>query len=1045
MAAMDSSAALTQWQEKIDQAFLADETSCVQSLLQQAQLSDDISRQISAKAAALVQSVRGRKIAGIESFLHQYDLSTREGVLLMCVAEALLRIPDATTADALIRDKFSQGNWQQHVGRSGSWLVNASTWGMLLAGRLSGDMPAEKSALQQAEKLFARLSEPVARQAIRAAMGIMAEQFVMGADIDSAVARSCKADYQAYRYSFDMLGEAALGRADAEKYFAAYQNAIATLAKNNSATADIFSAPSISIKLSALHPRFEPLQKNRVMQELTPKVLALAQQARAAGIGLTLDAEEAERLDLQLSVFIDVFNDKKLTGWNGFGLAVQAYQKRAPHVIEQLAQVAQQNGKRIPVRLVKGAYWDTEIKRAQMQGLAGYPVYTRKVSTDVAYLACANLLLKYPQAFYAQFATHNAHTVAYVLQQAGERRDFEFQRLHGMGEALHEEVLKQPGRACRVYAPVGEHADLLPYLVRRLLENGANTSFVNRIADENVSVEKVVVDPIAVLRATKPISNPRIPLPMNLFSPERRNSAGLSFADSIQLKKLTLEVTKIIQSAQWHAMPLVQGVVSNHNARSLTNPTNRQQKIGSVVEASDEELNAALHTANQSASRWNAVPSGKRAEILQRAADLLEARRAKFIALLVCEGGKTIPDALSELRETVDFLRYYAMQARKLFAAPETLPSPTGELNQLSLNGRGVFVCISPWNFPLAIFVGQIAAALAAGNSVIAKPAEQTPLIAFAAVQLLHEAGAPFEVLSLLPGAGATVGAALVKDERINGVVFTGSSPTAQAINRSLAARKGAIIPFIAETGGINALVADSSALPEQIVNDVMASAFNSAGQRCSACRVLFVQQEIADRVLHLLQSALGEWVVGDPANLTTDMGPVIDADALTLLQNHQKKMRASAKVIYEMPIPTGCETGTFFAPCIYELTHFDQLESEVFGPILHVIRFAANELEKVIASINAKGFGLTLGLHSRIDDHIDMVCARAKVGNLYINRNMIGAVVGVQPFGGEGLSGTGPKAGGPHYLLRFATERTQTVNTAAVGGNAGLLAEGDE
>jgi RHH-type transcriptional regulator, proline utilization regulon repressor / proline dehydrogenase / delta 1-pyrroline-5-carboxylate dehydrogenase len=696
MTAMDSSAALTQWQEKIDQAFLADETTCVQNLLQQAQLSDDTSRQISAKASALVQSVRNRKIVGIESFLHQYDLSTREGVLLMCVAEALLRIPDAVTADALIRDKFSQGNWQQHVGRSDSWLVNASTWGMLLAGRLSSDMPAEKNTLQQAEKLFARMSEPVARQAIRAAMGIMAEQFVMGADIDSAVSRSRKADYKQYRYSFDMLGEAALGRADAEKYFAAYQNAIETLAKNNSASQDIFSAPSISIKLSALHPRFEPLQKNRVMQELTPRVLTLAQQARDAGIGLTLDAEEAERLDLQLSVFIDVFNDKKLANWNGFGLAVQAYQKRAPFVIEMLVQVAQQNGKRILLRLVKGAYWDTEIKRAQMQGLAGYPVYTRKASTDVAYLACANLLLKNPQAFYAQFATHNAHTVAYILQQAGDRRDFEFQRLHGMGEALHDEVLKQVGRACRVYAPVGEYADLLPYLVRRLLENGANTSFVNRIADETVSLEKVVIDPVGVLRAMKSIPNPRIALPQDLFSPERKNSAGLSFADAARLRKLKNDLSQAMQPARWRATPLVIDVAPKAKAQGLTNPSNRQQEIGSVVEASSEEVEAALNSASRSADQWNAVPAARRAEILEGAADLLEAQHAELIALLVREAGKTVPDALSELREAVDFSRFYAAQARKLFDAAEILPGPTGESNQLSLH--------QPVEFPVGDF-----------------------------------------------------------------------------------------------------------------------------------------------------------------------------------------------------------------------------------------------------------------------------------------------------------------------------------------------------
>ncbi len=1036
---------LQQLHANIDTALLADETECVNKLLATAHADADTSKRISARAADLVRAVRSQKNAGIEAFLHQYDLSTREGVLLMCVAEALLRIPDAATADALIRDKFSQGNWQQHVGRSDSWLVNASTWGMLLAGRLAADMPVEKNALQQAERLFTRLTEPVARQALRAAMGIMAEQFVMGADIESAIARSRKAPYDQYRYSFDMLGEAALGRDDADKYFVAYQKAISTLAKKNSSVKDIFSAPSISIKLSALHPRFEPLQKNRVIKELTPKVLALAQQARAAGIGLTLDAEEAERLDLQLIEFIEVFNHATLADWQGFGLAVQAYQKRAPHVIALLEHVAKQNGKRIPVRLVKGAYWDTEIKRAQVQGLAGYPVYTRKASTDLAYLACANALLQNQQAFYAQFATHNAHTVAYILEKAGQRRDFEFQRLHGMGEALHDEVLKQPGLACRVYAPVGAHADLLPYLVRRLLENGANTSFVNRIADENAPVENVVADPVASVLALSSIPNPRIPLPQDLFLPERNNSVGLSFTDKSGLKKLQQEIAALSQSKLWSAAPLVNRKSPTGVARTVTDPADHRRKIGDVIEAKFDDVNAALTVAQQASTVWGATPASKRAEILQRAGDLLEAQRAECFILLMREAGKTLPDAQSEVREAVDFLRYYAAEARRLFSSPISLPGPTGESNQLSWHARGVFVCISPWNFPLAIFVGQIAAALAAGNTVVAKPAEQTPLIAFLAVRILHEAGVPVDVLALLPGDGATIGAALVKDEKVNGVVFTGSTVTAQAINRSLASRQGAMIPLIAETGGINAMVADSSALPEQVVNDVMASAFNSAGQRCSACRALFVQEEIADRVLHLLQSALGEWVIGDPMQLSTDIGPVIDADAKAMLERHKEKMRTSAKVIYEMPLPPDCDQGQFFAPCIYELKNFDQLESEIFGPILHVIRYKANELEKVIDSINAKSYGLTLGVHSRIDDHIEMVCDRAKVGNLYVNRNMIGAVVGVQPFGGEGLSGTGPKAGGPHYLLRFATERTLTVNTAAVGGNAGLLSEADD
>lgn len=1043
VAAPDSE--LLHLQADIRAAFLADEAVCVKNLLPRAQTSAEAAQGISVRAAELVRSVRDQKNAGIESFLHEYDLSTREGVLLMCVAEALLRIPDAPTADALIRDKFSQGNWKQHVGRSESWLVNASTWGMLLAGRLAGDLPAEKNALQQAEKVFARLTEPVARQAIRAAMGIMAEQFVMGADITSAIARSRKAPYSAYRYSFDMLGEAALGRDDAERYFIAYQNAIASLGRSVSTPPGIFSAPSISIKLSALHPRFEPSQKKRVSTELSPRVLALALQARGAGIALTLDAEEAERLDLQLSVFIDIFNDAKIADWSGFGLAVQAYQKRAPQVLAMLGHLAKQKRKRIPVRLVKGAYWDTEIKRAQTLGLKSYPVYTRKISTDVAYLACANVLLENTQAFYPQFATHNAHTVAYILQQAGQRRDFEFQRLHGMGEALHDQVLKLPGLACRVYAPVGAHADLLPYLVRRLLENGANTSFVNRIADEKAAVENVVADPISQLKSFASIANPRIPLPQHLFRPERENSAGISLADALEMEKLHAEMTTLMQSSNWSAAPLVNGKALTGAARAKTAPSNRQREIGHVVDTDLAALDAALSAAKQAAGIWNATPVNARADALQRAADIFEAKRAEMMALLMLEAGKVFSDAQSELREAVDFLRYYAAQARRLFSAPETLPGPTGESNQLFLHGRGVFACISPWNFPLAIFTGQIAAALAAGNAVIAKPAEQTPLIAFLAVKILHQAGVPAGVLSLLPGDGAIIGSALVKDERVDGVVFTGSTATAQSINRSLAARTGPIVPFIAETGGVNALIADSSALPEQVVNDVMASAFNSAGQRCSACRVLFVQQEIADRVLFLLQSTLVEWAIGDPTRIETDIGPVIDADAKAMLERHRQKMRDRAKIIFEMPLPDACEQGTFFAPAIYELADLNQLEGEVFGPILHVIRFAGSDLGKVIDSINAKGYGLTLGIHSRIDDSIEMACARAKVGNLYVNRNMIGAVVGVQPFGGEGLSGTGPKAGGPHYLMRFVTERTQTVNTAAVGGNAGLLSQSEE
>ena len=777
----------------------------------------------------------------------------------------------------------------------------------------------------------------------------------------------------------------------------------------------VFANPGISIKLSALHPRYEYAQRERVLVELTPKVQALAERARAGNIGVTLDAEEADRLDLSLDIFEQVFTSAALQDWEGFGLAIQAYQKRAPFVVDWLAALARSQRRRIMARLVKGAYWDTEVKRSQVQGLEGYPVYTRKANTDVSYLACAARMIAARDAFYPQFATHNAHTVATILERMPQGQPFEFQRLHGMGEDLYDQVVAA-GHACRVYAPVGSHEDLLPYLVRRLLENGANTSFVNRIADDSVPVESVVADPVPIVESQGPAANPKIPLPVALYG-DRKNSSGFAFADEAVSAPILMRIAELAKQPLGEATAVIDG----------------REVRGAGASLAGEALTVAGKAV---------IPAAKvRAETLERAADILESQREELMALMAREAGKTLPDALGEVREAADFCRYYAMLARRHFAGDEELTGPTGESNRLQLVGRGPFVCVSPWNFPLAIFVGQVAAAFAAGNAVVAKPAEQTPLVAHRAVKILHEAGVPPGALAFLPGAGETVGAALVADERTMGVAFTGSTATARAINRALAARDGPIVPFIAETGGLNAMLVDSSALPEQVVADVIASAFNSAGQRCSALRVLCLQKEIAPRVIELLQGAVAELVVGDPGKLSTDVGPVIDAEALAMLEAHAAKMDATAKLLCKAAVPAALERGLFFAPRAYEIASLDAIDREVFGPILHVVRFESSGLEPLVDAINAKGYGLTMGIHSRIEDTVDAVRRRACAGNLYVNRNMIGATVGVQPFGGEGLSGTGPKAGGPHYLFRFATERTFTVNTAAAGGNATLIA----
>ena len=1041
-----------------------DEAEHVRALLEQARLPEADRNAAQAAAADLVRRVRARAQhqGAIEAFMRQYDLGSEEGVLLMCVAEALLRIPDPDTADKLIRDKLGDADWKRHIGQSDSVLVNASTWGLMLTGHLVDLADDTKRDVHNAfKRLIGRVGGPMIRLAVRQAMRIMGHQFVMGRTIGEALANYRKGDNAHYRYSFDMLGEGALSTQDALRYLQAYRDAIHAIGKSvqpssdRGGDVDVFAAPSISVKLSALHPRYEHAQRARVLAELTPRVLELAQLAKSYGIGFTIDAEEAARLELSLDVMAAAYADPSLDGWEGYGLAVQAYLKCAPEVIDFIADLARRTGRRIPVRLVKGAYWDSEVKRAQVDGQSGYPVFTRKPNTDVSYLANARRMLEASDAIYPMFATHNAHTIATIHQRAtamGRTGHFEFQKLHGMGDDLYAEVIPADrlNVPCRVYAPVGSHEDLLPYLVRRLLENGANSSFVNRITDEAVAIDELIGDPVQTVAAFDSIAHPGIPLPADLYRShavanqyhQRINSMGVNLANDDQLRTLAEQVNAAVKH-DWHAAPLVPGSRIGGPNIAVTNPANRRETVGQWQAADSATIELALGNAVAAQEQWNATPAASRAAIVEHAADLMEARMPMFIALCTREAGKTIPDGVAEVRTAVDFLRYYGQQARKLFV-PDVLPGPTGESNTLQLSGRGVFVCISPWNFPLAIFAGQIAASLAAGNSVIAKPAEQTNLIGHAAVKLLHEAGVPVAVLQFLPGDGATVGAALTRDPRVAGVAFTGSTDTARAINRALAARDAAIGVLIAETGGQNALIADSSSLPEQVVKDAITSAFTSAGQRCSAARVLFVQDDIADKVSAMLAGAMAELKVGDPGLLSTDVGPIIDEDALTMLREHAQRMDREATPIATVALDADAAHGSFFAPRAYALSSLDQLHKEVFGPVLHVIRWKADQLDAVIDAINATGYGLTLGIHSRIDETIDRIVARVKVGNCYVNRNQIGAVVGVQPFGGQNLSGTGPKAGGPHYLPRFTTEKTITINTTAAGGNASLLTLGE-
>lgn len=1016
----------------ITAAYRRPEQEVVPMLLEQARLSAPLAEATNKLAAGIAEKLRNQKSAGgragiVQGLLQEFSLSSQEGVALMCLAEALLRIPDKGTRDALIRDKISTGNWQPHLGNSPSLFVNAATWGLLLTGKLVSTHN-ESGLTSSLTRIIGKSGEPMIRKGVDMAMRLMGEQFVTGETIAEALANASRFEAKGFRYSYDMLGEAALTEHDAQKYLASYEQAIHSIGKASHGRG-IYEGPGISIKLSALHPRYSRAQYERVMEELYPRLLSLTLLAKQYDIGLNIDAEEADRLELSLDLLERLCFEPSLAGWNGIGFVIQAYQKRCPYVIDYVIDLAKRSRHRLMIRLVKGAYWDSEIKRAQVEGLEGYPVYTRKVYTDVSYVACARKLLAVPEAIYPQFATHNAHTLSAIYHIAGQNYypgQYEFQCLHGMGEPLYEQVVGKIAdgklnRPCRVYAPVGTHETLLAYLVRRLLENGANTSFVNRIADHSISIQELVADPVASIErmgtqeGSIGLPHPRIPLPRDLYGNERANSAGIDMANEHRLASLSCAMLATAHN-DWKAAPLLACAASDSAAVPVLNPADLRDVVGHVQEATVADVDNAIQCALNAAPIWQATPPAERAAILERTADLMEAEIQPLMGLLIREAGKTFANAIAEVREAVDFLRYYAVQARNDFSNDAHRP-------------LGPVVCISPWNFPLAIFTGQVAAALAAGNPVLAKPAEQTPLIAAQAVRLLLEAGIPEGVLQLLPGRGETVGAGLVGDERVKGVMFTGSTEVARLLQRNVAGRldnQGRPIPLIAETGGQNAMIVDSSALTEQVVIDVVSSAFDSAGQRCSALRVLCLQEDSADRVIEMLKGAMAESRLGCPDRLAVDIGPVIDAEAKAGIEKHIQGMREKGRSVYQVAIADAAEIkrGTFVMPTLIELDSFDELKREIFGPVLHVVRYNRRNLDQLIEQINNSGYGLTLGVHTRIDETIAKVVETANAGNMYVNRNIVGAVVGVQPFGGEGLSGTGPKAGGPLYLYRLLSTR---------------------
>ncbi|MEM7680080.1 MAG: bifunctional proline dehydrogenase/L-glutamate gamma-semialdehyde dehydrogenase PutA [Pseudomonadota bacterium] len=1014
----------------------ADETDVVQELLSALEWDDILAKKIEQEAIDLVNIIRNRKnqFGHLETFLQQYSLDTKEGRALMTLAEALLRIPDNKIANDLIEDKISAADWLSDMGKSAGLMTKAAGMGLSLTQKTLGSG-------------LGAVGKPVIREATVQAIRIMGRQFVLGQSIEDALKRGQSFAEQGYRFSYDMLGEGARTAEDAETYFEAYQSAINVIGQNNNNT-NTESPSGISVKLSALHPRYEYANKDECVPALADKLYLLAEQASSLGMGLSVDAEEVDRLETSLDIIEAVLERGDFSDWNGFGIVIQAYQKRCFGLIDRIAAMGKTYKQHIRVRLVKGAYWDTEIKRAQVMGLVDYPVFTRKANTDVSYLACAQKLFQYQEHIFPMFATHNAHTMIAIKHMA-EKYDapFELQRLHCMGESLYEAFLKDydTNGPVTIYAPVGNHEDLLPYLVRRLLENGANSSFVNKLLDDSVEPRTLVEDPVAKVSNFNTVRHPKIPLPASLYENEgnykRENSSGFDITAANDVEP----VLKAIQNYKKTVKigPLVGGKLIKTNDRTdINNPANNTDIIGTIFNAEPAHVEDAFKIAQGAFKGWANTDVEERAQALERFADLLEENEDEFMAILNREAGKTVSDAHDEIREAVDFARYYANRGRELFSSEgHKMQAPTGESNILSLHGRGVFVCISPWNFPLAIFAGQVLAALMAGNAVLAKPADQTPLVAYRAIELMHEAGIPKRIVNLITGRGSLIGDTLTGHKDVAGVAFTGSTEIAHHINRTLAAKTGPIVPFIAETGGQNAMIVDSSALPEQVVDDVTLSAFGSAGQRCSALRILCVQDEIADKLLHMLKGAMRELKVGDPKTLPTDVGPVIDTKALETLENHKERMLDEGELLHEVEIDEIFTTqGNFFGPCAFEINDISILEREVFGPILHIVRFRQDNLDTLIENINGTGYGLTFGVHSRVESFQKYIAERIDAGNIYVNRSMIGAIVGAQPFGGQGLSGTGPKAGGPHYLLRFATEKTISVDTTASGGNASLV-----
>lgn len=1023
--------------EKISAAYLEDEAVVLEGLIEFLDLSESDIATVEKEAQDLINTIRKAPDVedSLDALLRQYSLNTKEGIVLMSLAEALLRVPDKETADALIRDKIAGVDWRSHKGKSNKSLVNLATLGLMLTGEIISE-EEEKGIFK---RMTQRLSEPVIRAAVNQAMQIMGKQFVLGRTIEEAIKNGRKTREKGYTYTFDMLGEAALTEKDAGIYYKSYEDAVKAAGKENPQPNS--PKPSLSIKLSALHPRYEVAQRDRVMTELFESVKKLALLGKSLNVDISIDAEEADRLELSLHLFKKLLEVPEIRSWGGLGLVVQGYSKWALPVLIWTTLVGRELNVKIPLRLVKGAYWDTEIKAFQVRGLNQYPVYTRKENTDLSYLACAKYLLSdlTKGVIEPQFATHNAHTVASIIQLAGDR-EFEFQRLHGMGEALYDEVIKRTQKTVRIYAPVGEHRDLLPYLVRRLLENGANSSFVHQLVDPEIPVAQLTRHPLHIIRENETIANPAIPMACDILGDNRRNSEGLNVNIEGEWKPFEKELEGFL-SHTWKATPMINGQPGEgKETHKVHSPFARHNEVGEVTFSSENDVKKAIDTLEKSWFKWNKRDVEERAQILEKMADLLEQNRAELIALCALEAGKTIQDGIDEVKEAVDFCRYYAIEARK-HSQEIVFDGPTGERNSFYYEGKGIIACISPWNFPLAIYLGQITAALVAGNAVIAKPAETTSLIGYRALELLFEAGLPKDVIAYLPGSGREIGDILTQDHRIQGVAFTGSTATAQAINMNFARRGGALPTIIAETGGQNVMFVDSTALPEQVAKDALQSAFVSAGQRCSALRVLYLQEEIADRVIELLKGAINDLVVGKPYDLKTDVGPVIDENAKNALLEHINQLKSEGKLVAEGSIsPELDAVGYFVPPTIFEIDSISELTKENFGPIMHIVRYKAGELKERIMDVNNTGFGLTMGVHSRNEETVQFIEYYSRVGNFYVNRNQVGAVVGVQPFGGLGLSGTGPKAGGPNYLLRFMIERSVSNNIAAIGGNTALL-----